>query len=186
MMLCFSVVFFFSSRRRHTRCALVTGVQTCALPIAWRILGHLEEALLLRRTHSRRGTMGRCGRGWPYRPEKDRLLPRKGNASAKGKCGTEIRLGNRRFRRGNCCDGGVPTAIPERSAGPFTGCENRPGRVSCVVETLRSMVVQYRSYRNPIRDRIRWRRYPQAVPGHTRHCPSDSDRKRTRLNTRHS
>src|SRR3546814_6484928 len=28
-----SVRFFFSSRRRHTRCALVTGVQTCALPI---------------------------------------------------------------------------------------------------------------------------------------------------------
>src|SRR3546814_7834152 len=25
-------MFFFSSRRRHTRCALVTGVQTCALP----------------------------------------------------------------------------------------------------------------------------------------------------------
>src|SRR3546814_15022613 len=25
--------FFFSSRRRHTRCAVVTGVQTCALPI---------------------------------------------------------------------------------------------------------------------------------------------------------
>src|SRR3546814_16674316 len=27
---------FFSSRRRHTRCALGTGVQTCALPISWR------------------------------------------------------------------------------------------------------------------------------------------------------
>src|SRR3546814_5910534 len=27
------LMFFFSSRRRHTRCALVTGVQTCALPI---------------------------------------------------------------------------------------------------------------------------------------------------------
>src|SRR3546814_7532249 len=27
------MVCFFSSRRRHTRCALVTGVQTCALPI---------------------------------------------------------------------------------------------------------------------------------------------------------
>src|SRR3546814_3018339 len=26
-------LFFFSSRRRHTRCGLVTGVQTCALPI---------------------------------------------------------------------------------------------------------------------------------------------------------
>src|SRR3546814_5995141 len=37
--LCFVLIvvlisFFFSSRRRHTRCALVTGVQTCALPIS--------------------------------------------------------------------------------------------------------------------------------------------------------
>src|SRR3546814_1828438 len=30
----FMFYFFFSSRRRHTRCALVTGVQTCALPIS--------------------------------------------------------------------------------------------------------------------------------------------------------
>src|SRR3546814_5347900 len=30
---CVFFIFFFSSRRRHTRCALVTGVQTCALPI---------------------------------------------------------------------------------------------------------------------------------------------------------
>src|SRR3546814_16139410 len=29
------MIFFFPSRRRHTRCALVTGVQTCALPICW-------------------------------------------------------------------------------------------------------------------------------------------------------
>src|SRR3546814_2867036 len=28
-----SLFVFFSSRRRHTRCALVTGVQTCSLPI---------------------------------------------------------------------------------------------------------------------------------------------------------
>src|SRR3546814_9254231 len=33
MLGCRYVVFFFSSRRRHTMCALVTGVQTCALPI---------------------------------------------------------------------------------------------------------------------------------------------------------
>src|SRR3546814_5691624 len=36
------VLFFCSSRRRHTRCALVTGVQTCALPISsttpWRFI----------------------------------------------------------------------------------------------------------------------------------------------------
>src|SRR3546814_10231141 len=38
--------FFFSSRRRHTRCALVTGVQTCALPIFERPLdeeGHEQD-----------------------------------------------------------------------------------------------------------------------------------------------
>src|SRR3546814_9740469 len=34
---CVYHVFFFSSRRRHTRCALVTGVQTCALP-TWRFM----------------------------------------------------------------------------------------------------------------------------------------------------
>src|SRR3546814_2175172 len=34
--------FFFSSRSRHTRCALVTGVQTCALPIWPKRPVHLE------------------------------------------------------------------------------------------------------------------------------------------------
>src|SRR3546814_9661123 len=45
MYLCLVIIFFFSSRRRHTRCALVTGVQTCALPI---FVGQLarEGALL--------------------------------------------------------------------------------------------------------------------------------------------
>src|SRR3546814_19392629 len=45
------VVFFFSSRRRHTRCALVTGVQTCALPISGLELpaGRAELSLALGR-----------------------------------------------------------------------------------------------------------------------------------------
>src|SRR3546814_2328360 len=34
LFMCNVCYFFFSSRRRHTRCALVTGVQTCALPIS--------------------------------------------------------------------------------------------------------------------------------------------------------
>src|SRR3546814_14760509 len=35
MLVCvLSCCLFFTSRRRHTRCALVTGVQTCALPIS--------------------------------------------------------------------------------------------------------------------------------------------------------
>src|SRR3546814_2044520 len=37
-MLCVVVCFcFFSSRRQHTRCAVVTGVQTCALPICFKV-----------------------------------------------------------------------------------------------------------------------------------------------------
>src|SRR3546814_8322971 len=59
-MLCFRVVFVFSSRRRHTRCALGTGVQTCALPICTQNLKdrlgtilevfacHVNDALLSR------------------------------------------------------------------------------------------------------------------------------------------
>src|SRR3546814_19125669 len=35
---------FFTSRKRHTRCALVTGVQTCALPICYHAL--VDEELL--------------------------------------------------------------------------------------------------------------------------------------------
>src|SRR3546814_9806787 len=38
-------MFFFSSRRRHTSCAVVTGVQTCALPI---FMGHVNNASYLK------------------------------------------------------------------------------------------------------------------------------------------
>src|SRR3546814_2304281 len=41
----FLLFFFFSSRRRHTSCALVTGVQTCALPICARLPVAGEVAL---------------------------------------------------------------------------------------------------------------------------------------------
>src|SRR3546814_7297999 len=44
-MLCVSC-FFFSSRRRHTRCALVTGVQTCALPISSTV-AHQSENMMM-------------------------------------------------------------------------------------------------------------------------------------------
>ena len=39
----YSVFFFFSSRRRHTRYISVTGVQTCALPIFEGIYEHIDE-----------------------------------------------------------------------------------------------------------------------------------------------
>src|SRR3546814_3787549 len=51
------LVFFFSSRRRHTRCALVTGVQTCALPIS------LHRQLVIQPGAERLATRGdRLGR----------------------------------------------------------------------------------------------------------------------------
>src|SRR3546814_19538842 len=45
-------IVLFSSRRRHTRCALVTGVQTCALPIF--TIGKSRERALLCASHSAR------------------------------------------------------------------------------------------------------------------------------------
>src|SRR3546814_6693574 len=41
----FDFFFFFSSRRRHTRCALVTGVQTCALPISFASWADLSRTI---------------------------------------------------------------------------------------------------------------------------------------------
>src|SRR3546814_10309839 len=42
----YSLCIFFSSRRRHTRCALVTGVQTCALPILTKAQVELPPKLI--------------------------------------------------------------------------------------------------------------------------------------------
>src|SRR3546814_6656365 len=52
-------MFFFSSRRRHTRCALVTGVQTCALPIC---PGHstIHSEFSANRTLSARSSLPSC------------------------------------------------------------------------------------------------------------------------------
>src|SRR3546814_573598 len=68
------IVFFFSSRRRHTRCALVTGVQTCALPICINDLGPVETNAHLFRYDSVHGRFNGevktrddaidVGRGW--------------------------------------------------------------------------------------------------------------------------
>src|SRR3546814_5732492 len=49
-------LFFFSSRRRHTRCALVTGVQTCALPISPAPRSVADQQALW--NHVRAGTIG--------------------------------------------------------------------------------------------------------------------------------
>src|SRR5881409_1645805 len=71
---CECLFFFFSSRRRHTRCETVTGVQTCALPIllVW-VNGRRHEVRgrdaflslsdFLRRASSLTGTKIVCSEG---------------------------------------------------------------------------------------------------------------------------
>src|SRR3546814_14915847 len=70
-------LFFFSSRRRHTRCALVTGVQTCALPI-WLLRSRRTSASAARpwtpaprpsatcTTHSYAATRQAAGTCWSW------------------------------------------------------------------------------------------------------------------------
>src|SRR3546814_13488819 len=59
--------FFFSSRRRHTRCALVTGVQTCALPICVRAdrLSHAAACLVFRNGLPARASLASSIAGLP-------------------------------------------------------------------------------------------------------------------------
>src|SRR3546814_1530270 len=76
MLVCY--FFFFSSRRRHTRCALVTGVQTCALPICGGAGGVAAAGGIgARRARRGRARRYRAGRGGGARP---RLRPRRGGA----------------------------------------------------------------------------------------------------------
>src|SRR3546814_2160070 len=64
---CMCCIIFFSSRRRHTICALVTGVQTCALPICGPCL--LSRTSVEKRRHScpSQRTWHRCGGRLPLR-----------------------------------------------------------------------------------------------------------------------
>src|SRR3546814_6840053 len=71
---CVFLFFFFSSRRRHTRCALVTGVQTCALPIFFEapavIAGLDDIAMMSDAIEERGGHLGIAEHGWPL-PERE-------------------------------------------------------------------------------------------------------------------
>src|SRR3546814_2037023 len=69
-----SLVFFFSNRKRHSRWALVTGVQTCALPIWARRWGRRQAALraaqfLARQCQPRQGPPPRLADQAEVRPQ---------------------------------------------------------------------------------------------------------------------
>src|SRR3546814_18838769 len=77
--------FFFSSRRRHTRCALVTGVQTCALPICAAAAQRRRAALLPgepRLAHAARHALVRGRR--PGAHPRAHALPPPGSADLEG------------------------------------------------------------------------------------------------------
>src|SRR3546814_13583886 len=90
MMLNFFFVFFFSSRRRHTRCALVTGVQTCALPILvedrglapaehWDILGTRLKTVFSNNIRNNFGFLNRAHGGIDQAgPQTDKLFVQEG------------------------------------------------------------------------------------------------------------
>src|SRR3546814_11947731 len=63
--------FFFSSRRRHTRCALVTGVQTCALPILVQTGSHIVPV--------RRDSVPGSHPHWEYVPSPGRVWDEAGD-----------------------------------------------------------------------------------------------------------
>src|SRR3546814_13987229 len=100
--------FFFSSRRRHTRCALVTGVQTCALPIlpqhmhavldaagAVRDLGEVVAAgrLLVGAEAAMVGRRGLQVAGLQRAPQRRLVLPGpERRAQHLGRRGSEIRV----------------------------------------------------------------------------------------------
>src|SRR3546814_4565211 len=76
--LLYFLVLFFSSRRRHTICALVTGVQTCALPIYFvvRRRWHCGRRRWIAHLRMRQGRYGRrrarhCGRSEERRVGKE-------------------------------------------------------------------------------------------------------------------
>src|SRR3546814_11647671 len=76
-------LFFFSRRRRHTSCALVTGVQTCALPIS----GRPRPAA--RRTRSRTGTPSSRHPGCTRAVSAPGCLPRRSARSEARRVGKE-------------------------------------------------------------------------------------------------
>src|SRR3546814_2165887 len=92
----------FSSRRRHTRCALVTGVQTCALPIYDRLGRHLGVDL----ARAVDASLDHCGReGIHYDGLPLARRPRAGGGRcrrSKAADGPRLRGGDAYFIRSTC------------------------------------------------------------------------------------
>src|SRR3546814_7657621 len=108
---------FFSSRSRHTRCALVTGVQTCALPISLRAL--LQE--------------DKSGSTAQFFPWEGVALP-----NPNGQIATDTFIGDPDWDRYNSSRRAIGWSFEHAFNDNWTVLQNKIGRASC-----RERVCQY-------------------------------------------
>src|SRR3546814_454430 len=120
------VCFFFSSGRRHTRCALVTGVQTCALPIYRSDRGGRAgfRARLLHAQRSLSCDQGRCSRAQAF--------PRRSRLAKSGESSTRRVAQPYPPDRGRWCDDGHHGRLSCRRSGRlWAGVIALPSRAKC-------------------------------------------------------
>src|SRR3546814_9633710 len=105
--------FFFSSRRRHTSCALVTGVQTCALPI-W-----LANST---RSKSAKGKLSSGSRCWiPALEKKISIRPSRSSTSSTAR----VAWPTSAISKGSAC---VSTPWPRKTCAACQSEERRVGK----------------------------------------------------------
>src|SRR3546814_18782806 len=132
MLLC-GLFFFFSSRRRHTICALVTGVQTCALPISL-----IVEADEVEQLGDAAGDLGARAAA-VFESEGDVALDRQVGEQRVGlEDDAEVALGDRQRRD---VAPGLLDAAARLQVEPGDGAPQELGRASC-----RGRVCQYVSF----------------------------------------
>src|SRR3546814_18694002 len=137
--------FFFSSRRRHTRCALLTGVQTCALPICFSYrLGYAEsdDGLSWRRRDDRAGFKP-ADEGWDsemiayphvFDHAGSRYMVYAGNGFGRAGMGFAVleqeqrRTGRRLLRTGGLLLAPAQAAKPDARPGRHVGIEGHGDR----------------------------------------------------------
>src|SRR3546814_3268994 len=115
------VVCLFSSRRRHTRCALVTGVQTCALPIFAKALCALRPHAVLSPRFPGAVPPDEPARTFQRGPvaQLDRALPSEGRGHRFESCRVHHRSAQKPFsQHGFFCEVHFPAATRSPIAPP--------------------------------------------------------------------
>src|SRR3546814_900435 len=189
--------FFFSSRRRHTRCALVTGVQTCALPIfsdkeARRLFQQQAQAFALYRQRlagntsavgqeagaASSGTVSAAGQPVPQEAAKqpqDQLRLSGKQPATSGQAGAGAAAG----AAGSAAAGGDADARADDRVAARKGVQDSEQRVSQLEQNVKHLNEALQSQGSAATD---------LVVGGAKglgQTLADADRKSTRLNSSH-